>query len=404
MTLRGFFTLVFELFLLIMALGTDIREFLIVAVCIGGLWCYSFISVLLAVITLKFSSTSDKYEFCRGEDIVYTLQISGPVILPVVGKIKVLSADNGDITDKALLRNAFLLSWALSFKRKYCFNMRCEHTGYWNIGIEKFRVSDIFGMFSSPLFRTPKSKHTARIGVLPKSHKFYLNNYLFKAERGLTGANLQDAENGEILGDSRIYKEGDALKRINWKMSIRTRKLYTRRYELPREPEILIAIDSAVGSDFTGTIADIYRETALSLAEYYVDCGYAVRIATLRDQGEKCQLDKQYSEMSDIFTLNTDLIDIKFRCSHEKLDIFRLDNGVFLGADNIYILSSTPGERLLSAMADVIEKGKRVTCVMPDLSEEPLAALKTAIENTGVLPVVVGSTEEIAQKVGGAIE
>lgn len=41
MSLRGLFALVLEAFLLIMALGTDIREFLIVAVCLGGLLVFS---------------------------------------------------------------------------------------------------------------------------------------------------------------------------------------------------------------------------------------------------------------------------------------------------------------------------------------------------------------------------
>ena len=127
MTLRGFFTLVFELFLLIMALGTDIREFLIVAVCIGGLWCYSFISVLLAIITLKFSSKTDTNGLYRGEKMIYTLEIKGVLLLPIIGKIKVLAADNGDITDKALLRNSFLISWGFRLKRNYRFNMRCEY-------------------------------------------------------------------------------------------------------------------------------------------------------------------------------------------------------------------------------------------------------------------------------------
>ena len=48
MTLRGFVVTLLELILLIFALGTEMHEFLIVALCVGVLEIYSLVSILLA--------------------------------------------------------------------------------------------------------------------------------------------------------------------------------------------------------------------------------------------------------------------------------------------------------------------------------------------------------------------
>ena len=404
MTSRGIFSLVFEFFLLIMALGTDIREFLIVAVCVGGLLLYSLISLLLAVFSMDFKSHTDETEVSRGEELCYTLSFRGPVILPVVGKVKIKPADNGDITDKADLQHSFLLIPSFKLRRDYNFNLLCAHTGYWSVGVEKLRISDMFGMFNLPLLRTRRRDFAVRVAVLPKIHDFEERDSYIDISKGFGGAAFQNAESGELLGDSRFYREGDALRRINWKQSARLKKLFTRRYETPDVPKAVIALDTACSNDGTGTVTDMYVETAVSIANFFVSVwGDTVSVVTLRESHRYAPSEFYCREAADLMPLKYHLMSIPFFTESAPLDLFRLDDTALNGADKIYVITANPSEGLLSAVESAAAQGKTAVCIIPQMGDTPLPDVEKAVANTGAEPIYVKSADEIAQKVGEAL-
>lgn len=400
MTLRGIFALAFELFLLIMTLGTDIREFLIVAACVGGLILYSLISLLFAVIGFSCKSKIDSAEIFRGETVKYTLKIYGPAIFPVVGKLAVKPADNGDISDKKSLRKSFLLVPDFKLGRQYNFEFLCAHTGLWKIGIEKFRINDIFGFFSLPLLRTGKKRLLTEIAVLPVARNLNDDGNYIDISKGFGGNAIRNSEMGELLSDSRYYREGDAMRRINWKQSIRTGKLFTRQYEMPEVPNVLIAIDSACYTDTTGAITDVYRETAVSIANAYVSQGVAVNLITLRNKGIDGGINEYYRDEREINNLQYELIEKVFVKDRSPLEIPRLDDSSFLNADKIYIITANPSEGLLSAVNDSIKSGKSAYCIVAGMADMLPAQLNTVIENTGADPVIINGIDEIEVKAG----
>lgn len=401
MTLRGILSLVLEAFLLIMALGTGIRDFRIIAVSLGVLILFSLLSVLLAEACLKFKSISDKTEFYRSEEIKYTLEMKGPVILPVVGRMCIKPADNGDITDKKSLRHTFFLFPRFKLRRTYDFKIFCAHTGLWKIGAEKMRISDIFGFFSLPLFRTRKREAIIPLSVLPQLHEFDEENIFVNAALGFGDAARYDSESGELLGDSRLYRDGDTMRRINWKLTARTRKLYTRQFELPEIPKVVIAIDDTAFKDNTGKIADIACETAVSAAKYYLEQDTHVNIITLRARGKEERKSFDYYHLRELPEVETDLITINFVKEDAPSEIYRLNQGKFAGADKIYVISANPSDGLLSAIEEEIKSGRLAICIIPQLNIEPEACVKKAIEDTGANPIMISSVEEISEKVGG---
>jgi len=403
MTLRGLFCLALEAFLLIMALGTTIKEFLVLAACIGGLLLYSLLSLLLAVITLDFQSQTDMTDVYRGEEIKYTMSIRGPVILPIVGRLIIRTADNGDITPKSNLRHSFLLVPILKLKRDYHFDMLCAHTGVWKVGTNKMRITDIFGLFNMPLLRTRFSMYKVRINVLPEIHNFDEAYGYIDASKGFTGTAFLNAENGELLGDSRVYREGDTMRRINWKQTARMKKLFTRMYEMPETPKVLIAVDNTFLNDNMGFLADISREVAVSLGSYYLQQGDEVTVVPLKQKGKEAIEEKNYEDFHDIITLQYDLTELEYVGANKALELFRLDDGVFTSSDRIFIITPNPSEGTLGAMADAAKFGKTVVCIVPQLGEEPIAAVKTAVETTGIMPIFVSSPDKIAEKVGGEL-
>jgi hypothetical protein len=83
MTLRGVLVVLLEVLMVILAFGTEFKNFLIIALCIGGLLIYSLFSLILASITLGVKSNVDASVVQRGEKVSYTLMIRGVALLPV---------------------------------------------------------------------------------------------------------------------------------------------------------------------------------------------------------------------------------------------------------------------------------------------------------------------------------
>lgn len=54
------------------------------------------------------------------------------------------------------------------------------------------------------------------------------------------------ADHGDSFAGTRLYRDGDSLKRIHWIQSVRTRELYTRQYEISTEQYALLVLDTEV--------------------------------------------------------------------------------------------------------------------------------------------------------------
>ena len=280
MTLRGFFVTLLELVLVVFAFGTEMREFLVVALCVGVLEIYSLVSIFLASLTLRVQSKIDKSFVLRDEGAIYTFLLRGVALLPVAGY---LSVKNADYESRHLkrLKHSFLMLPSFIIEHKFSFDIPCSHIGVWEVGIKKLRFEDVFGLFSVPLIRSGKSEFSVKLSVMPQFHKLQTDmESISMGDFGLS--NSLDSEHGELLGDSRLYREGDTLKRINWKLSARTKSLYSRQYEMPQKPKIAIAVDCAVLEYALRDIVDITCESAISLAEFFINQEHNVDIITLR--------------------------------------------------------------------------------------------------------------------------
>ena len=58
------------------------------------------------------------------------------------------------------------------------------------------------------------------------------------------------ADYGESFAGTRPYRDGDSLKRIHWKQTIRTRELHTRQYEQASDTEVTILLDDQAPAIF----------------------------------------------------------------------------------------------------------------------------------------------------------
>ncbi len=399
MTLRGFLVTLLELALLVFAFGTEMREFFVIALCVGVLEIYSFVSILLASITLNAKSIIDKNVAIRLEGATYNFVLRGIALLPVAGY---LSVKNAEYEPKHLKRrkHSFLMLPSFLIEHKFSLEIPCSHIGTWGVGIKKLRFEDVFGLFSVPLIRSRKSRFSVKLSVVPQIH--ILENDSQSVSSGNFGlSKALDSENGELLGDSRLYREGDTMKRINWKLSARTKSLYSRRYEMPQKPQITIAVDTAVLGYAQADIIDITCESAISLANFFVEQGYAVNIITLRNRGK---------EENVIFTLTTEKDIAQMQYDFSLLDFYKDNEPLFLSAyvkkhisasDKVFVITSNPSDAVISDLADFKKKMKLTRCIVPIPEDED--DVHTTIEAYDSVKVNVVTADQVKERVGGAL-
>lgn len=398
MTLRGFFITLIELLLVILAFGTEIREFYIMAVVVGGMLFYSLFSLLLASITLEVKSQTNKAAAMRGENIEYHLVMTGVALLPVAGYLSVKSAEANQKTNKRY-KHSFLMMPTFVFKRKFTFELPCAHVGLWKVGIRKLRFEDVFGLFSLPLIRNDKKDFTADLSVMPKLH-YFLDDEQSDSSGGYGNSSFANAEEGELLGDSRIYREGDSLKRINWKQSARAKKLYSRQYEMLQKPQIVVAVDTGFCSENMWDMADIAYETALSLSNFFVEESNPVELIALRPIKDDGNSFFALKNKADIMKIQYNFSNIIYHGEKTALTLNGLEDTYFLRADKIFFITDNPSSELLSDIRDMNKNGKNVKCIVPSakLSKSEIQEM----ESGGIITVVT-SVDRIAQKVGAVL-
>lgn len=400
MTLRGLFVTFLELFLLILAFGTEIREFFVVAVCVGGVVLYSFISLLLAMLTLRVDSKIDKSSVLRGETVKYTLCLKGVAILPVTGFLAVKSAEFEKKSFRRK-RHTFVMVPSFMIRHNFDFLIPCSHVGLWEVGIKTLHFEDIFGLFDLPIVRSQKSKYTVELAVMPHIHELELDDETVSSGDYGIESNL-DSEEGELLGDSRPYHEGDSLKRINWKLSVRTKTLYARKYEMPQKPDVSVIIDCAFLNSDAGDSIDIACESAISLVKFFAENNNMVNVVIVRNKADAEDSYYSVNAVNEVAKMQYNFACVPFYKKAEKLLLDNVQDTALLNADKIFLITANPSDSILNDFVTMHKSGKVAKCIVPtsQVNIDNLNILRNYSEDVFV---EVSSVENIPQKVGAAV-
>ena len=392
MSLRAIVALILEACLLILVMGTEIREFLIAAACLGGLLALSLISVLWAAFCLRVKCIN-KNTFCeREKNTEFTFNIKGLLVLPVIFKITIRTPFKERRKAIFPIYNHFVLD-TFKFSRGFDFKMNCPHSGIWSVGAKRIRICDIFGFFSLPVFFAPKMNQEFQISVTPKYYPRKALNEVLGGVDNYSGLSFGNSELGETFDDNREYRYGDPLRRINWKQSAKFRKPITRMYEMPKKSRAKVLIDYYTlesGSDCD----DAYRETALYIAEFFIEQKNEVVISYLRP--EFLSSDYCYNEITELSNLSLELAGLSFKKSKSPLTDTPLNDFDFYDRDHIFIITSNPHPSLMALVENMNDQGVFASVIVAKTKALP------DIEDSYYL-TVLNSCEEIPEKVGGLL-
>ncbi len=392
MSFRAIVAFLLEAALLIMVMGTEIREFLIAAVCLGGLLALSLFSVLWAMLFLRLNVVLNNSSCEREGKTKFAIKINGLLLLPVVCNINIRTPFMERRKATFPIYSNIVLN-VFKIKRSFDFFINCPHSGNWRVGIKKIRVCDIFGFFRFPLLFTEKSHYAYRISVTPK---FY-PQVDFKDTAGTldnySGLSFGNSELGDVFEDSRAYIQGDPLRRINWKQSVKIGKLITRLYEKPKRSKIIIAVDYYTLEN-RGKCDDIYRETALYISEYFAGKKNDITVCLLRP--EDLGIEFLCSDISELSSLALNLADLSFKKSVSALTDIPLNDFDFYDSDHVFIITSNPHHSLITTIETMNSQGLDVNIIIPKASSSNQVS-------EGEYLTVINSSDEIPEKVGAVL-
>lgn len=404
MTKRGIGYLITLALLAVFAFGTGIRELHLITCCMAILLAYSLLSALLAAFSFSVKSEISSTDVYRRDSVIFTVHVKGFAILPVAGDVYV--AVPGKLRRRLKdAENHVFYRLPGKCSKDFTFDLKCNYKGLWYVGIKQLKVHDVFGLFSFPLFRSlSETKKRYEVKVYPA---VYLPDEAYISPPSKIGGAqtaLKESESGDSVSGSRKYAYGDAFKRINWKLTARTRQLHVRTFELEQNPHVLIILD--LSSDVSSREnAQIAADIAVSLNRYYINEGNNVKNLFVRilEQNSSSEFETEVKTDIDFNDFNNLLLTTSYYTQRQPLIIPALDTAVFSIANTIHVISSNPSVELLSSLSNLEKEDCIVNCIVPMANESVSGIVKERSLQSGFTPTVILEPSDIIRTLGGRL-
>lgn len=154
-----------------------------------------------------------------------------------------------------------------------------EHCGKLLIAPEKCRVYDYFGLFFLPVKNIAPSELLLRPKKISRKDPKELQDFLTGSWKPKPGGGFSEQH------ELRLYRPGDSMNQIHWKLSAKTGKLILREAMEPARGRILITLD------LKGEPQELDRllERLLFLGGRMTELGLPFTLCALTGQGRKQQ-------------------------------------------------------------------------------------------------------------------
>lgn len=147
------------------------------------------------------------------------------------------------------------------------------HTGVVSIRVSGLRLFDYIGLFSAKGKKTGKGRTVA---VLPRIYPLQL-----KGEPGSIPGNRSAHEeaaaeigmDSQEIFDARLYRRGDTMKNIHWKLSAKGEDLLVKEYSRPLDLAVPVFLDGTTEKpeEITPAAIDGFLELCASLGYYFTE-------------------------------------------------------------------------------------------------------------------------------------
>ena len=277
MTLRLFGYLAVMAALLVTGLSTGAQVYYLLLLTLAMLLVISFASVLWTLATLKVEMKGVKTRVTRGESLMTLFTVRHQSLLPV-GSVRVIVS----VPSASSPAQELSVSTPPFQEKTFRHMIRCPHRGSYETGVNALWAVDLFGLFR--LHRRARAR-LVRVDVLPRVGEARL----LELKVSDSGPEIlsRATEDAASPSDVRKWQDGDVLKKVHWKLTMRRRELMVRTFEESSRPDTLIIPDLseiAALSDQALTIEDCVCEACVSAAKAQLEASYPVRMPLTASQ------------------------------------------------------------------------------------------------------------------------
>lgn len=258
--------------LLAAGLATGTRVYYALCILIALLLFYALASILWLLMTVKVSMKGVRPRMLRGEKLMTILTVEHRSPLPA-GSLRIRLNVPGGMGGRQEIR----VSVPPFVKRNFRNVIRCPHRGSYEVGVTRLSASDPFGLFE---FSRKADARLLRVEVSPRPMR--LEPMILKASDVGPEFRSRATEDAASPSDIRSWRDGDELKKVHWKLSLRKRELMVRTFEESARPDTLVIPDLGEVTalkDQKLTLEDAICEAALGAVKAQLEAGFPVRMA-----------------------------------------------------------------------------------------------------------------------------
>lgn len=271
MSLRLIVYLLVAAAFLICGLSTGAQVYYVASLAMGILLLLSVLAVFWALYTAKVEMKGIRARVERGESLTTIFTLRHASLLPVSAVRIRLSVPSAFSPEQEISVSAMPFT-----KKVFRHRIVCPHRGVFEAGITRICASDLFGLVT--LSRKSGMK-LLRVDVAPRVPREEAME-LGAGDIGPETISHSD-EDTASPSDVRKWQDGDPLKKVHWKLSMRKREVMVRVYEESARPDTLILPDLTEISamkDQALAIEDCVCEACAGMAMAQLEAGYPVRM------------------------------------------------------------------------------------------------------------------------------
>ncbi|MDO4357161.1 MAG: DUF58 domain-containing protein [Clostridia bacterium] len=263
--------------LMLAALSTGAQMYYALAITMIAVVALALASVVWTMLTLKVGIKGLARQVERGSSLTVALSVRYACPLPV-SEIRIVIAAPASGRKPQELTVA-----AVPFvRRNYRHVIRCPHRGDFEAGVVRLTVTDMFGLFS---ISRRENRKLVKVEVRPKVTE--TSPLILKPVEAGPESILRTADDTASPVDIRKWQDGDELKRVHWKLTMRKREVMVKVFEASGKPDMLVIPDlSAISAlpDQALTFEDGIVEATIAMAKAQLDNGYPVRMPLVNAQ------------------------------------------------------------------------------------------------------------------------
>ncbi|MBQ8555763.1 MAG: DUF58 domain-containing protein [Clostridia bacterium] len=258
--------------LLAAAFSTGSPVFLAASLLLIGLMGSSVLGVWLAARSLTISGGLEDHTVNRGEDVTLDITVRHRGFIPIAPLALEMTA-TPDLPEQTLHVDA-----SPGHDARVTLPFHASHVGVSAPGVKAVTVSDLFGFVS--VRKTPQLRG-GELLVLPLP--FEVEGLYYAAGDSDAETMARATEDITSPADVRTYQQGDAMKKIHWKLSMRKQELLVRRFEEPVLPDALVLMDCSAppgqsSPEAEADLRDALLETTASVMQQAMATDHAARI------------------------------------------------------------------------------------------------------------------------------